>query len=118
MGFVTYGCGIWRKIEDRLPLAPYNTFNDGVYRVGTEVVPGNYVAEVPTARFIEGRPRSTCRWQRVAGFRHAESDVIESGDEFSATHRSFTTIKIEVTIDPADTGFISSGCGRWRKANG
>ena len=118
VGFVTYGCDIWRKIEDRLPLAPYDTFNDGVYRVGTEVVPGTYVAEVPTARFIDGRPRSTCRWQRVAGFRHAESDVIESGDEFSAAHRSFTTIRIEVTIDPADTGFISSGCGRWRRGDG
>lgn len=118
VGFVTYGCGIWRKIEDRLLLAPYDTFDDGVYRVGTEVVPGTYVAEVPTARFIDGRPRPTCRWQRVSGFRHAESDMIESGDEFSATHRSFTTIRIEVTIDPADTGFISSGCGRWRKANG
>ncbi len=124
VGFFTYGCGIWRKIEDRLPLAPYDTFDDGVYRVGAEVVPGNYVAKVPAARFVDGRPRLTCRWQRVSGFRHAESDVIESGDEFSIesigaqSRRSISTIKIEVTIDPADTGFISSGCGRWRRADG
>ena len=124
VGFVTYGCDIWRKIEDRLPLAPYETFDDGVYRVGTEVVPGNYVAKVPTARFIDGRPRPTCRWQRVAGFRHAESDVIESADELSVepigaqVRRSFNTTRIEVTIEPTDTGFVSSGCGRWRRADG
>ena len=118
VGFFTYGCGIWRKIEDRLPLAPYDAFDDGVYRVGAEIVPGNYIAKVPTAPFIDGQPRPTCRWQRVAGFRYAESDVIESGDEFSTASRSFTTIKIEVTIDPADTGFVSSGCGTWHRADG
>ena len=122
VGFVTYGCDIWRRIEDRLPLAPYDTFDDGVYRVGPEIVPGKYVANVPTAPFIDGRPRLVCRWQRVAGFRHAESDVIESSDEFSIApidaqvRRSFGTIKIEVTIDPADTGFVSSGCGTWHRA--
>ena len=118
VGFFTYGCGIWRKIEDRLPLAPYDIFDDGVYRVGAEVVPGNYIAKVPTAPFIDGRPRPTCRWQRVAGFRYAESEVIESDDEFLTASRSFTTIKIEVTIDPADTGFVSSGCGTWRRVDG
>lgn len=124
VGFFTYGCGIWRKVEDRLPLAPYDTFDDGVYRVDAEIVPGNYVAKVPTAPFIDGRPRPTCRWQRVAGFRYAESDVIESSDEFSVApigataRRSFGIIRIEVTIDPADSGFASSGCGRWHRADG
>ena len=107
-GFVTHGCGTWRSIDITLKLGPYETFKDGSYTVNSDLLPGTYIANVPTQPFINGVPTPTCKWQRVSGFSHAQSDQIESGRGRG---------RIEVTIAENDVGFLSSGCGQWQRSH-
>ena len=106
IGFVTIGCSLWRNINIALAIGPFEKFDDGVYRVGEDIVPGTYVTDVPNQPFIGGRPVPSCKWERLAGFSHTHSHVIESGGGKG---------KIEVTISEADVGFQAQGCGEWRK---
>ena len=108
IGFVAHGCGTWRSIDITLKLGPYDIFNDGTYAVNSDVLPGTYIANAPTEPFIGGIPTPTCKWQRVSGFGHAESDQIETGSGKG---------RIEVTIDESDAGFVSSGCGQWQRSD-
>ena len=108
IGFVTYDCGVWRNIDIALKLGPYETFSDGTYRVNEDILPGNYVANIPTQPFIGGKPTPICTWQRVSGFGHTDDNVIEHGRGKG---------KIVVTISENDAGFVSNGCGEWQRAD-
>lgn len=74
--------------------APVPVFGDGDQVVGEDVRPGTYRSDGATA---------ACYWERVAG---------TSGDfeEIAANGNLSPEI---VTIDEADTGFTSQGCGDW-----
>ncbi len=90
-GFHSRGCGEWST--DVAPVGePAGEFGDGTYLVGSDIGPGRY--------------RSTdtvggCIWQRLSDFSGEESALITARDTQIAD------------IDPADTGFHSSGCGTW-----
>ena len=106
VGFVTYGCGVWRSVDNALKLGPFDQFGDGSYRVNEDILPGSYVARVTTQPYVNGRPTPKCAWQRVSGFGQTADDVIE---EYSGKGN------IVVTISDEDSGFVSSGCGEWRR---
>ena len=103
-GFVTHGCGIWRKIETALKIGPFSKFNDGVRRVGADIIAGTYVANAPIEPFIDGHPVPKCSWRIVSGFHHEHRDVVASGGGRG---------RIEVTLADSDTGFVSVNCGSW-----
>jgi len=105
-GFVTYGCGAWRSIDTALKLGPFETFDDGSYIANVEITPGTYMADVPTQPFKGGKPVPICRWYRVSSFDHTANSIIEFGSGKG---------RIEVTIMETDVGFVSTGCGSWRK---
>lgn len=107
LGFVSHGCGTWRRIETTLKLGPFDTFADGNYTVNADVLPGTYIADVSEQPFIGGVPTPICEWRRVAGFGHTGSQEIERGGGKG---------RITVTIDASDVGFVSSGCGEWQKS--
>ena len=105
-GFVTHGCGIWRNVEVALKIGPFSEFYDGVHRVGIDIIPGTYVANVPTQPFIDGQPVRGCRWRTVSEFGHTVADVTATGGGRG---------RVEVTLTDSDIGFVSDGCGEWRK---
>ncbi len=108
VGFVTTDCSLWRNVEIALKIGPFDKFDDGVYRVNEDIVPGTYVARVPTQPFLGGRPVPKCAWQRLSGFSHSPSDLVEIGSGKG---------KIEVTIAETDSGFQSQGCGEWKNVD-
>ena len=105
-GFVTYGCGTWRSIDTALRLGPFESFDDGSYIANVEVTMGTYIADVPTQAFKGGKPVPVCRWYRVSSFGHTANSIIDTGGGKG---------RIEVTIAESDVGFVSTGCGSWRK---
>ncbi len=107
-GFVTHGCGIWRDINIALPVGPYDRFDDGVYRVGADIIPGTYTTMVPTEPFINGQATPICRWSRISSFGHTAPEVIDAG---------VARGEIQISIADTDTGFISHGCGNWFKSD-
>ena len=104
IGFVTQGCGIWRNLETALNIGPFSEFSDGVYRIGADIVPGAYVANVPTEDFLQGKPVPECRWQTLSNFSHLADDVIGRGNGKG---------RIEVILTDSITGFMSHDCGEW-----
>ena len=104
IGFITHGCGTWRNVETALEITPSSQFQDGVFRIGRDVLPGNYTATVPTKPFINGKPVPNCRWRTLSGFSHTEHETIADGNGKG---------KIEVTLTSDDVGFVSRGCGKW-----
>lgn len=105
VGFVTHGCGIWRNIENALKIGPYSKFEDGVRRVGADIVTGTYVSNVPTEPFINGYPVPKCKWSIVSGFGHGQHEVTSSGQGRG---------RIQVTLTDSHVGFVSTDCGNWR----
>ncbi|MDG3012285.1 hypothetical protein G4X40_19270 [Rhodococcus sp. D2-41] len=75
--------------------AAATAFPDGGWVVGSEITPGVY----------EAHPYGygPCLWQRLAD----NMAVIQEGDTHAAT--------VRVTIAYGDYGFVSAGCGTWRK---
>ena len=69
-------------------------FDDGLYRVGEDIQPGTYVID-------EGV--SDCYWER----QDAAGDII---DNYFGT-----ALRVEVTIQDSDYGFLSEDCGLWRR---
>ena len=95
VGFQSFGCGQWRPITDID--TPVSSVTDGTWLVGREIVPGTYTASSP----------QTCHWSRLRGFNGDAGDVISSSDDIP----DWTTVAIEYT----DTGFMSFGCGGWKR---
>ena len=80
--------------DKRIGQAADGTFPDGDYRLGNDVEAGDYVASIS----------GSCRWARVSAFTGEADAIIEQGTSVTAT------------IDGADFGFQSTGCGVWSKA--
>ncbi len=73
---------------------PEPGYGDGTWIVGTEITPGTYAA-----------PGSDlCYWARLSGFGGNLDEII--ANELSSGRQI-------VTIGPGDSGFETSGCGRW-----
>ena len=108
-GFESSGCGEWTMVElgDQSvdsDASVLSEFGDGVYRVGVDVTPGVYVADIGTAEYVGGAYVPACRWSRVSGFGHEDQDVIESG-----VGRG----ELRLELDAGDAGVVSVGCGNW-----
>ncbi len=92
--FETGGCGEWTPAPTSGK--PKTSFGPGAYAVGVDIKPGTYKA-------VGG---AGCYWARLKGFGGTEEEIIaDSHPEHSAT----------VTIRPTDKGFLSEGCGDWKK---
>jgi hypothetical protein len=93
-GFTSSGCGTWFRY---IP-SPPKSFGDGVWSVGDEMSAGTWSAS----------PSSYCYWARVSGFSGSLDEIIAN---------EFLTDSAVVEIEATDAGFISSGCGTWRRIN-
>ena len=95
-GFVSTGCGEWSPdVGPRV--APGEPFGDGSWIVGAEVEPGRYRAMAELG--------GTCRWERLHGSRESEDSTRTPG------------VSLLVDIEPDDAGFVSTGCGEWRRGH-
>lgn len=97
IGFKSIMCGIWTAINadvlvDRSD--PATKFDDGVWRVGFEIVAGTY--------FSRGSER--CSWRRLSGFSGDTSDLI-------AIENPDGNVIVEILT--TDIGFNSIKCGSW-----
>ena len=97
IGVYSDGCGIWVLASALPERVAVDSFGDGVYFVGSEVLPGTYVSD--------SRPDHSCIWTRLSGFRGTEVERIAtiSSDNVAV-----------VTILESDAGFRSWGCETWR----
>jgi hypothetical protein len=95
--FSTQDCGTWVPATATGPKA--TTFGEGTWRVGVDVAPGTYatVAE------------ADCYWARVKNFTGGMDAIIANANKNSGA-------KVTVTIKATDKGFVSRGCGTWKKA--
>jgi hypothetical protein len=76
------------------PPAPKTSIDaDGTYAVGTDIAPGTYSSAGPVGD-------GACYWKRVKG-----DDLVDN---------AFSKQPQIVQIDPADTGFKTSGCQPWQ----
>jgi hypothetical protein len=74
---------------------------DGMYRVGTDIVPGTYRSAGPSP---EGA--SDCYWARLNSLN--ETHIIDS---------NISTHDQEVIIQPSDRAFLTHSCQPWQKAD-
>ena len=97
VGFKSSRCGTWTRVEESSSTGavPQNTFSDGIWRVGYDILPGLY--QVTDA--------SGCMWERLSGFSGEYGDTIA----FSLLRSG----SIYVEISESDVGFKSSRCGTW-----
>ena len=108
-GFESSGCGVWSLVDDsdagdELSLA--SEFGDGSYRVGMDISAGVYEADIGTAQYRSGEFVPACRWSRVSGFGHESRDALEASAGWGVQ-------RVEVLA--GDAGFVSTGCGVWRR---
>jgi hypothetical protein len=98
VGFHTSGCLPWVQVggpfDRTIGADAAGHWNDGDYRVGTDIPLGTYQAS-----------GANCYWERLNGFGGESSNIIAN---------SFGPGGI-VTIAPGDVGFSTSGCGGWTK---
>ncbi len=104
LGFITRDCRDWTLISDEDKSQASTMMTDGVYRVGVDIVPGTYTADVGEAVYKRGRFVPACSWRRLSGFGHEDGQSIES----AFAHGTHT-----VTIEPTDVGFAADNCGQW-----
>ena len=97
-GFNSTNCVPWAQadgpFDKKVAANAQGEFPQGDYRVGKDIEAGGYTASVTAG----------CHWQRLSGFGSEDSDIIASGTDNPA-----------VTIDAADVGFRTWGCGVWTK---
>ena len=79
-----------------LPARPNDRFVDGIWRVGEDISPGLYYNN-----------SDGCYWERLSGFDGTSADRITN---------EITPGPSYVRILASDTGFKSSRCGFWVKA--
>ena len=92
--FIATRCRTWSTFTAS-SYTPTSSFADGVYAVGSQIVPGRYVT-------IAGA--TSCYWGRLSGF----SGI--AGERITNNLGSGQRI---VDILAGDTGFVTSGCGTW-----
>jgi hypothetical protein len=82
------------------PAAPLTVIDkDGVYTVGTDIVPGVYASGGPF-------PDGTCSWRRMA-------PVVTDGEPGETLDRAFTKQPQVVEIKADDGSFKTTGCQTW-----
>lgn len=104
-GFTSEGCGTWMPAPEDPPKDISFTFSDGMHRVGVDIVPGVYVAEVGQDIYSDGKFNPACAWKRLLTYSHEEEDTAE--------HKVARGRHI-VQINPWDKAFLSQNCGEWR----
>lgn len=83
--------------------APRTSFDDGVYKVGRDIVPGTYMSS--------NSGLSMCKWERWDSPLGVRSSVIED----SSSKNESLYSKKTVHIAPEDDVFVSIACGPWEK---
>jgi hypothetical protein len=94
--FRTIGCAPWTSDIYPVTRTMYTDFGDGDWVVGTDVGAGVWKAA--------GGP--FCHWARVSDFSGEAPAIKALGDN---------AINPVVNIDALDRGFVTSGCGVWKK---
>ena len=94
-GFTSQNCGTWTKDLSQISTNK-TTFGDGMYIVGTDIMPGIY----------RNTGAQGCYFARLRGFGNTTDDIIANDNVDTQTI---------VTIAPSDKGFESRGCGTWTK---
>jgi hypothetical protein len=92
VAFSSSGCGSWTPYV--APPVPATSFGDGVYVVGSDIVPGTYEAE----------GGEDCYWRRMSDF-SANFDALLAIENM--------TVPGSITIEPTDAGVDTGGCGTW-----
>lgn len=90
------------------PPGPLTAFGDGKYEIGTgpqNIAPGKYRTAGPSVDGQKPVADKTCYWARLKDFTGAVTAV----NAFQYGNHGPDV----VTIDPADRGFESRGCGTW-----
>ena len=95
-GFFTEDCGTWTQDLSQVTTSQ-TSFGDGVFIVGTDLLPGTY---------RNSDSSNYCYYKRLKGFNGESSDTIASG---------LTQSLAIVTISATDKGFSSEDCGTWTK---
>ena len=95
VGFSSSRCATWAPFNPAA-YTPASSFGDGVWAVGSQVVPGRYQATNTT----------NCFWKRLSAFSGASSSTLANSSG------SGTRI---VDIAPTDVGISSSRCGTWTR---
>lgn len=72
------------------------SFNDGIFKVGTDIQPGTYKNE----------GTESCYWARLSGFSGDSAEILSNDNPRGQTY---------VTIEASDTAFESQNCGTWTK---
>jgi hypothetical protein len=94
--FRTVGCAPWTSDIYPVTRTLFSDFGDGAWVVGTDIGTGPWTSP--------GGP--DCHWARVSDF---------SGDAAAAKAVDDGTTNPVVNIDGFDRGFVTSGCGVWKK---
>ncbi|HOX10816.1 MAG TPA: hypothetical protein P5323_04050 [Candidatus Moranbacteria bacterium] len=94
-GFKSSGCGTWTQDLSAIT-TEQTTFNDGIFIVGTDILPGTY----------KSSGSDGCYYSRLKGFTGSLGNIIANEN---------TDTSAIVTISSTDKGFKSSGCGTWTK---
>jgi hypothetical protein len=84
------------------PAGPKTTIDgDGIFLVGTDIVPGQYRTKVPADSV-------NCYWQRSKDTTGSFQSIISNGNSGPNT-------PVVVTIASTDKAFKAQGCGTWAK---
>ena len=94
--FRTTGCAPWTSDIYPVTRTLDTEFGDGAWFVGTDIHPGPW----------SSAGGADCHWARVSDF---------SGDPAAIRGTDDGVTNPTVQIDAFDRGFVSSGCGVWRK---
>jgi hypothetical protein len=94
-GFKSSGCGTWTQDLSQIT-ASTSSFGDGIFIVGTDILPGTYRTSGQTG----------CYYARLGGFSGSVGDILANDNTDSAAI---------VTISASDKGFKSARCGTWDK---
>jgi len=94
-GFKSLGCSTWTNDLSAIT-ANRTTFGDGIFIVGTDILPGTY----------RSSGQNGCYWGRLANFTGGLGDTLANDN---------TDTSATVTILSSDKGFKSSSCGTWTK---
>lgn len=88
-------CGTWSRVTGAITVSPSSPFNDGIYLVGVDILPG---------RWSSDGTGTSCYWVRLRNVAGAQ-DVIDIDVGAAPT---------TVVVDASDVAFEARGCGTWK----
>jgi hypothetical protein len=95
-GFNSDGCGDWSDDLKTPSTQSRTAFGDGMFIVGTDIVPGTYRVDA----------KNGCYWERMRNFTGEFNGIIANDNTKGSTI---------VDIKSTDAGFQSQRCGNWSK---